>query len=105
MDQKLYEKAKRNILRIKEREFKQEVKEEYGSLLYNSQLLTAKGETLAKIKDLHKRVKKLGARSMCDGYMLHGLKSGIEDMAKTKKYHPKSLKKCEMEVKRRENII
>jgi len=39
---------------------------------------------------------------MWEGYMLHGLKSCIENMAKTGKYHPKSLKKCEKEVKRRE---
>ena len=102
MNKELYEQAKRNILKCKEEEFQEEVQCEYESLLYESQLVTAKGETLAKIKDLHQRVKKLGARSMGDGYMLHGLKSGIEDMAKTGKYNPTDLKKCEKEVVRRE---
>ena len=102
MKKKLWEQAKANILRHREEELDEEIQVEYEALLYESQLLTAKGETLAKIKDLHKRVKKLGARSMCDGYLLHGLRRSIEDMSKTGKYHPKSLKKCEKEVRRRE---
>ena len=97
MNKQLYEQAKKTV----EKEREKEIKEVYESLVYESELVEADAKTFAKIKKLNEIAQRLGARSMGDGYLLHGLKNSIEEMAKTGKYHPTTLKKCEREVLRR----
>ena len=46
MNQKLYEQAKKNIIKEREEDLKEEIKEEYKALLFESQKLVADKEMM-----------------------------------------------------------
>ena len=101
MDKKLYEQAKKNILKEKEKEFKEEVREEYKHLVYLSQMIKANAQIIRKVESLKKKVNKMGARSMADGYYLNSLRRAVNDIIEKGKYHPDNLRILEKKVKER----
>jgi lipopolysaccharide export system protein LptC len=98
---KLLQKAKANIEKRKQKEYDENVKEEYAALQYKSQMVKADAEMKIKIQQLHETAQKLGGRNLADAYVTHGLKNNVKEMYETRRYHPMELRRCEREVRRR----
>ena len=101
MNKKLYEQAKSNIMKEKDEEFKEEVREEYKHLIYLSQMVKADAKIIKKVESLKKKVNKMGARSMADGYYINHLQGEVGRIIEKGKYHPDNLKRLEEKVKER----
>jgi hypothetical protein len=92
MNKKLYEQAKKNILKEREREFKEEVKEEYEHLVYLSHMKKADVNIMKEIKEFKRKLDKTSIKNMGDSYYLRSLKGSVQEIISTKMYHPKDLK-------------
>jgi hypothetical protein len=95
MNKKLYEQAKNNIIKEREEDLQEEIKEEYKALLFESQKLAADKEMMLHLKSLLKKAKKIPVRSMGSAYYVHSLKGRIMTMIEEEKYHEKELKELE----------
>ena len=95
MNKKLYLEAKENVLKQRDEDLKEEIKEEYKALLFESQKLIADKEMMLHLKKLLKKAKKLPVRSMGENYVVNNLRGRIMGMISDKKYHPRELKELE----------
>jgi hypothetical protein len=100
MNKKLYEQAKENILKQKDEDLKEEIKEEYKALLFESQKLVADKEMMLHLKSLLKKAKNIPVRSMGSAYRVHSLKGRLMTMIEEKKYHKRELKELEGRVEK-----
>jgi hypothetical protein len=103
MKNKIYEQAKKNIIKEREEELQAEIKEEYKALLFESQKLVADKEMMLHLKSLLKKAKKIPVRSMGGSYIVNSLRGRIMTMIEEKKYHPRALKEVEGKVEKRLN--
>lgn len=103
MNQKLYEQAKKNIIKEREEELQAEIKEEYKALLFESQKLVADKEMMLHLKSLLKKAKKLPVRSMGENYSVNHLKGKIMTMIEEGKYHKRELREIEGRVEEKLN--
>lgn len=95
MNKKLYEEAKENVLLQRNEDLKEEIKEEYEALLFESQKLAADKEMLVYLKKLLKKARKIPVKSMGSAYYMNHLKGKIITMIEEGKYHPRDLKEVE----------
>jgi hypothetical protein len=98
MNKKIYLEAQENVLRWKEEDLQEEIKEEYKALLFESQKLVADKEMILYLKQLLKKAKKLPVRSMGSAYYVHSLKGKLMTMVEEKKYHKRELRRVEKKV-------
>ncbi len=95
MGQSLYQQAKNKVLRERERKLKEEIKEEYQRLLYESQMKKVDRVALNKIREIYAKAKRVPVQSHGGGYIIHAVKGRLEDFIEKKKFHPVTLRKIE----------
>jgi len=99
MNSNLYLQAIRNVEAERKKELEESVKEEYKSLLYESQKKIATGRLKDKIGYLYK--KSLEMRSSGWACLsLNGLKNSIARIHETGIYHPAELRDLEKRIER-----
>lgn len=91
MDKNLLEQAKKNVLKHRENELDEEIREEQKRLIYESEKLKVTDAKAKEIAALKQTMGSFPRHQMWEGYMFGGKCAQLEEMLKTKRYHPKEL--------------
>lgn len=93
MNEKLYEKAIKIVEREKQKEVKEEVKEIYEELVWDSKKLPLTPKMVKEIKILEKKIWSFPCRRMWEDRYLGRMCAELRDMIETRRYHPKDLER------------